>query len=55
MCQKEDLSADFTLLFFSSAALLLLVGFSVVLLYRVGSGELPSQLASVGPGPLKKD
>ncbi len=55
-CEKEDLSGDFTLLFFSGAGLILVLAFSVGVLYKVGNVELPGTLSSVGGnGGIKKD
>lgn len=55
-CEKEDLSGDFVLLFFSGAGLILVLAFSVGVLYKVGNVELPGTLASVGGnGGFKKD
>jgi len=55
-CEKEDLSGDFVLLFFSGAGLLLVLAFSVGVLYGVGNVELPGTLSSVGGnGGIKKD
>jgi len=54
-CEKRDVSSQFSLLFFTSIGILLLMGFSVGLLAKIGGVDLPSQLAAVGPGPLKKD
>ncbi|SCV69767.1 BQ2448_1161 [Microbotryum intermedium] len=54
-CEKEDLSGDFVLLFFSGVGLLGILFVSVGLLYGVGNVELPGTLASVnGAGPGSK-
>ncbi|GAA5935552.1 uncharacterized protein JCM15063_001072 [Sporobolomyces koalae] len=47
-CEKVDLSSSFSLLFFSSLGLVLILGASVALLYKVGSVELPGTLSAVG-------
>lgn len=39
--------SDFVLIFFSSFGLLIILLISVMLLYNVGTGELPGTLASV--------
>lgn len=55
-CEKADLSGDFTLLFFSGAGLILVLAFSVGVLYKVGNVELPGTLSSVGGnGGFKKE
>ncbi|KAK4054287.1 hypothetical protein OIO90_003520 [Microbotryomycetes sp. JL221] len=46
-CEKEDLSSDFVLLFFSSLGLVLILIASIVLLYGIGNVELPGTLSSV--------
>ncbi|KAK4054069.1 hypothetical protein OIV83_001094 [Microbotryomycetes sp. JL201] len=46
-CEKQDLSSDFVLLFFSGLGLVLILVASVVLLYGVGNVELPGTLSSV--------
>ncbi|SGY14100.1 BQ5605_C010g06062 [Microbotryum silenes-dioicae] len=46
-CEKEDLSGDFVLLFFSGVGLLGILFVSVGLLYGVGNVQLPGTLASV--------
>ncbi|KAH8921079.1 hypothetical protein BT69DRAFT_1221967 [Atractiella rhizophila] len=50
MCEKEDYSNDFLLLFGSSLALIVVVTLSIKLLASVGDGELPSVLSSVSGG-----
>ncbi|KAM0789657.1 hypothetical protein ACM66B_000459 [Microbotryomycetes sp. NB124-2] len=46
-CEKEDLSSDFVLLFFSGLGLVLILVASIVLLYGIGNVELPGTLSSV--------
>ncbi|GAA5844155.1 hypothetical protein JCM3766R1_003274 [Sporobolomyces carnicolor] len=57
-CEKVDLSSSFSLLFFSSLGLVLILIASVTLLYKVGSVELPGTLSAVGGtggGHIKRD
>ncbi|GAA5956008.1 hypothetical protein JCM21900_002644 [Sporobolomyces salmonicolor] len=56
-CEKEDLSGDFALLFFSSLALILILVSSVGLLYKIGTIQLPGTLSAVngGGGHAKRD
>ncbi|GAA5875114.1 hypothetical protein JCM1840_007259 [Sporobolomyces johnsonii] len=56
-CEKEDLSGDFALLFFSSLALVLILVSSVGLLYKIGTIQLPGTLSAVngGGGHAKRD
>ncbi|GAA6063077.1 hypothetical protein JCM10212_003135 [Sporobolomyces blumeae] len=58
-CEKVDLSGSFSLLFFSSLGLILVLVASVALLYGIGTVELPGTLSSVdggnGAGRAKRD
>ncbi|GAA5909201.1 uncharacterized protein JCM6883_005803 [Sporobolomyces salmoneus] len=57
-CEKVDLSGSFSLLFFSSLGLILILGASVSLLYKIGTVELPGTLSAVGGtggGHIKRD
>ncbi|GAA6022681.1 hypothetical protein JCM11491_000564 [Sporobolomyces phaffii] len=57
-CEKVDLSGSFSLLFFSSLGLVLILVASVTLLYKVGSVDLPGTLSAVGGtggGHIKRD
>ncbi|KAG8958617.1 hypothetical protein FRC03_008956 [Tulasnella sp. 419] len=56
-CEKKDISTSFTLLAGSTIFLILLIGFSISLLYSIGEEALPSTLTAAASAPhgIKRD
>lgn len=52
-CQKQDISVPFNLFFLFTIVIVLVLGWSIGLLYSIGNEELPSVLAA-GVAPAKR-